>query len=270
MGYVITAVCTVAAMSGEMTEYHRTYSLTYTYIVDGANCAWKVNFNDSNAILEVFNTTDGLTNVLEPFNCTLTDHGCTTNSRVFSGIPYKYYSQDFEELNAATGQLTDVQNFTYVLMPPVPEQPAPISVVNNSASVVVTTSQYSAELGTPLIGCVISAGNTPYEATDLPTTLSSTASDNRLPYSSYAMYSPPQNTSYTVYLSQLNVNPNTAVDIYFVCYNSKGQSWPAIKYNQTTSSLLPVPDKPNSAAAVASRAWSMAAVAVVAVVALMV
>jgi len=264
MGYVITAVCTVAAMSGEMTEYHRTYNLTYTYIVDGANCAWKVNFNDPTGVLDVFNTTDGQ-RALEPFNCTLTDTGCTTNSRVFSGTPYKYYSQDFEELNVTTGQLTDVQNFTYVLMPPVPEQPFPIYLVNNSASVFVTTSQYSQEIGTPLIGCVLSAGTTPYNATDLPATLSATASENRLPFTSYAMYSPPQNTSYTIYLNQLNVNPNSAIDLYFVCYNQQGASWASVQYNAVSSSSLPAvvvtPNNPgNDAVQRAGVAWSMAAI----------
>ena len=266
MGNVITAVCTVAAMSGQMTQYAGDIgSFPYTYIVNGANCSWSVNFDDPGAQLEVFNTTNNQ-RALEQFGCTLTTTGCTSNYRIFSGVPYTYYSQDFEYLNTSTGQLSDVQNFTYVLMPPVPEQPAPVYLVNNSNSVFVTTSQYSSEFGSALTGCVLSAGPSPYSGSDLPATLSSTASQNKLPWLSYAMYSPPQNSSYTIYLNQLNVNPNTTIDVYFVCYNGNGQSWAAVQYNQRTSLTLPYVAAPSSNAAVphASSSWLLAAVAMTA------
>ena len=273
MGVVVT-VCTVAALTGQQMEYHAPYdpvsnvTLTYTYIVNGATCAYNVNFNDPGAVLELFNTSASGTRVLESLNCSLTATGCTTQYQQITGTPFQYYTQDFEEFNVTTGQLTDVQNYTYVLMPPVPVQPAPISLTNGSSSVTVTTSQFSTEFGSAITGCVVSAGNTPYTGSDLPATLSSSPSGNSLPFTSYAFYTPPQNTTYQIYLNQLNVNPNTTVDVYFVCYNANGKSWAAVTYQQLTSSSLPTVTKKNGAMQQAGAGWSMAAVAMTAAAAL--
>ena len=136
-------------------------------------------------------------------------------------------------------------NFTYYLAPPVPSQPLESNLTVDAASITWQTSPYSSEYGAPLIGCVVAAGPTVWLPSvalpTLPTTLSSTASQNCLPYTSTAVYTTQQNTTMTTSLASMNLQPKTVYDFWVMCYNSNGMSAYSILFNSTTSASLPVP-----------------------------
>jgi len=248
MGYGITAVCTVAAYTYTYTEYG--YSLGnfgFAGIVSGGNCSFTLDTftGDAGSLVEIFNVTSAGQMTMEDIHCNIsTSLGCNTNYAIFTGLPYQEIFFEFETLNASGTFFA--KNFSYFMLPPVPSQPPAPILINGSTQVIITTSLYSVEYGSALTGCLVAAGPNVWFPSNIPTTLSSTASQNSLPYTSYAIYQPAQNTNYTVNLADMNLSPNTTYDIWAMCYNGNGQGPHSILFNQTTPSTLPIPKPANN------------------------
>ena len=244
MGYVITAVCTVPAFTYLYTEYgFGLGNFGFTGIVNGGNCSFTLSsfYNDAGSLVDIYNVTSAGQMTLEDIHCNIsTSQGCSTSYSTFTGLPYQYITFEFDTINS-TGTY-DAKNWSYFLLPPVPSQPPQPTLLNAGTQVQFTTSMYSIEYGAPLIGCVVAAGPNVWfpAANAFPATLSSNPSANSLPYQSYAVYSPPQNTNVTVNLTAMNLSPSVAYDFWALCYNSNGQSPHSILFNSTSSSSLPM------------------------------
>ena len=243
MGFGITAVCTAVGYTYLYTEYgFGVGDFTYTGIVNGGNCSLTLDMftGDAGSLIDVYNVTNAGQKQLEDIHCNIsTALGCNTNYEVYSGLPFQSLTFEFISLNASGEYYAT--NWTYFILPPVPSQPPPPTILPGATQVQFTTSLYSTEYGATLIGCLVAAGPTVWSPTNIPTTLSSTPSQNSLPYTSYAIYSPTQNTNVTVDLSSMNLSPSTTYDFWALCYNSNGQSAHSILFNQTTSASLPFP-----------------------------
>jgi len=256
MGNLVFPICTIGVFTGSAVLYGRQSSPSYTYVVNGGNCSIEVSFNSEvdGDVLETFNNTNYQNNLLSDFRCNLDYSGlgvCTTEYEIFNFNPFSFQNISFEQVNLTSLAVApDFVNFTFWALPPTPSQPTLIQLTNNSNSLQVTASMYSAIYGSNLIGCVASAGQSPYSGGDLPTTLSSNPSNNVLPTISYAWYASAgltENATSTIYLGDMNVPPNSQMDFYFVCYNGNGKSLPVVNFTQTTSSSLPTPSVSNHA-----------------------
>ena len=251
MGFGITAVCTAVGYTYIYTEYgFGLGDFAFTGIVNGGNCSLTLDTftGDAGDIIDIYNVTSAGQMQLEDIHCNISSAlGCNTNYEVYSGLPYQQINLEFTTLNV-TGEYY-AKNWTYFILPPVPSQPAEPVMLPGGTQVQFTTSQFSTEYGAALIGCLVAAGPTVWFPTNIPATLSSTPSQNNLPYTSSAVYAPTQFTNITVDLTSMNLSPSTVYDFWALCYNSNGQSAHSILFNQTTSASLPVPTAPASSSA---------------------
>ena len=254
----VTVICTIPAYTYTISEYlsNGAGPLGYTGVVNGARCAFQLTNVDGGDLQEIFNTTTGQP-IVEGINCTVPvgTTTCVTPYITFNGAAFATEYIEFEQFyqGSLAGALNGTYNWSYIALPPVPSQPPQSSFTSDGMNINLTTSAFSQEYGYPLIGCVVSAGPTPYAGGLAPATLSSNPSANNIPYGAVAIYaSPPTVTQLsTVFipLKSLYVAPSTKYDFHFTCYNSVGGSPDIPLYNITTSAALPVPVYPSSTAA---------------------
>ena len=126
------------------------------------------------------------------------------------------------------------------MLPPVPSQPfmyVPSTVSQNgvsTSSLVLTSSQYSTEYNSAMTGCLLHYGQSPYNPSGIPTTLTSSTT---VPTNSSKYLGVAQGNTQTVTPASFSSPPTLGVpyDYHFTCYNGNGPSPEVILYNIVTT-----------------------------------
>jgi len=274
--FATVVVCTAAGYASSYTRYFgaNPYNITlnanetYTAVVTGGNCSFKISGDQAtvnNSYVDTFNVTGLGQFNLEPFGCNLTTiQACQTGYFQVTDAPYQFITQEYENfLPGISSQLQNLQyeqNFTYVVLPPVPSQPPMFFFDSYTSATTVTAfaSSYSSQYGSNLIGCVLSAGagGSNYAGTNLPSQL--TSGNAGLPSTASAQYGVSQGQALTFLLGNLNLKSSTLYDFVFACYNGNGMS-PATQYFQVPTAASSLPSTPGNAAIASHTAgWAAA------------
>ena len=225
-------------------------NFTYTGILQGAmfGFLFQAAVQDGD-VDQIYNITSGQSgNAIANCTTTATTNTCETPlTFTLTGNYYELETFASSERNYTNNQQDSGYNYSIIVLPPVPAQPTMFiqySGANNvsTGSFVAITSQYSSEYGSGMTGCLLHYGATPYQPTNVPTTLSSSST---LPNNSVSYLNVQQGATQIITPASLPNPPATQVpyDYHWSCYNGNGQSPEVILYAVTTS-----PSK-NSAAA---------------------
>jgi len=217
-------------------------SFAYTGILQGA----MFGFEFDNAVQDgdtdsIYNITSGdITSgssgtAYATCTTTATSNTCSTPlTFVMTGNPYELETFASLEKNKTDGTQDSAYNYSIIVLPPVPAQPAmSIQGVDvNTGGLLVRASPYSTEYGSQLTGCLLHYGQTPYNpsSSNIPTLLTSTTG---LPSNAVGYFSFVQNATSVVTPASFPNPPVTQVayDYHFSCYNGNGPSPEVILYN---------------------------------------
>jgi len=199
-----------------------------------------VQDGDSDSIYNITSGNSGT--ALATCTTSNTTNTCSTPvTFVLTGNPYELETFASSENNYTSGTADSAYNYTIVVLPPVPAQPSMYSQYSNNVStgsLILTTSQWSAEYGSNMTGCLLHYGQTPYQPSNVPQLLTSSTPATSLPAASVTYFSVNQNASMTVSPASFSNAPVSMVgyDYHFICYNGNGASPEVILYNITVNS----------------------------------